>query len=410
MLDLTCKFCGGPIGLSSARTTRTCRKCAGKIRSAPYKAYWEKYNKEHPHYCVVCGKQIIWNQDKEYKQIKTCSQHCKMLYIQSKKKETKEHLEERIRAYIKEVGHFMYATELMSSMHISQSLIKSRGVDINAIMHSLGYYPDWNRLNADEIRERYKQLLLENHGISVKEATSRLHVSLEYMNSLGVYTADIRKEIGLHTKISKTKEEIEALVFDWLKQQPVYCTCTEIKQALKRLYNCTFQGHKIDYIALNKQAGHVPVYMSYHEDVARHMLLERGFSVETQKTFPDCKLKRCLKFDFWLPDYGVLIEVDGEQHHREGIRKGVYERAQLSDAIKNKYAEDNHIPLFRIDVMPPDTFKERFIELMDKITGLPRVSEEVHTDLNCGEPLTDNAEDNPQPSSEDWYIQPDLGF
>lgn len=35
---------------------------------------------------------------------------------------------------------------------------------------------------------------------------------------------------------------------------------------------------------------------------------------ETQKRFPDCKHKRRLPFDFYLPDYDALIEFDGQQH------------------------------------------------------------------------------------------------
>ena len=37
---------------------------------------------------------------------------------------------------------------------------------------------------------------------------------------------------------------------------------------------------------------------------------------ESQKRFKDCKDKRQLPFDFYLPSYNVCIEYQGEQHYR----------------------------------------------------------------------------------------------
>lgn len=70
-----------------------------------------------------------------------------------------------------------------------------------------------------------------------------------------------------------------------------------------------------------------------------------------QKTFENCKNKRLLKFDFYLPKHNICIEFDGAQHykavkvwggekHLNGIR--------INDSIKNKYCEENNIDLIRI--------------------------------------------------------------
>lgn len=67
--------------------------------------------------------------------------------------------------------------------------------------------------------------------------------------------------------------------------------------------------------------------------------------------FPKCKDKYKLPFDFYLPDYNICIEYDGEQHfkpikHLGGLDE--LKRVQRRDGIKNKYCLDNNINLIRI--------------------------------------------------------------
>jgi len=56
-------------------------------------------------------------------------------------------------------------------------------------------------------------------------------------------------------------------------------------------------------------------------------------------------------FDFYLPDYNVLIEYDGEQHFKPNNNFGgkeELENIQKRDKIKNNYAKANKINLIRI--------------------------------------------------------------
>ena len=76
----------------------------------------------------------------------------------------------------------------------------------------------------------------------------------------------------------------------------------------------------------------------------------------TQFSFDDCKDKRKLPFDFYLPDYNILIEYDGEQHYRPVNFGGIDdEKAQANllttqkhDQIKNEYCQQHKINLIRI--------------------------------------------------------------
>lgn len=73
-----------------------------------------------------------------------------------------------------------------------------------------------------------------------------------------------------------------------------------------------------------------------------------------QYSFPDCKDKNKLKFDFAIVKNNTitnLIEFDGEQHFREitffGGRSN-FEALKKRDKIKDNYAYNNNIPLTRI--------------------------------------------------------------
>lgn len=81
-------------------------------------------------------------------------------------------------------------------------------------------------------------------------------------------------------------------------------------------------------------------------------LKEQNINFIPQKTFDGCKYKRLLSFDFYLPNYNLLIEFDGEQHYKffkkfHSTLHG-FEVQQTRDKIKTQYAYDNGIKLLRI--------------------------------------------------------------
>lgn len=65
-------------------------------------------------------------------------------------------------------------------------------------------------------------------------------------------------------------------------------------------------------------------------------------------TFDDCASKKLLPFDFYLPDYNLIIETDGEHHFRPVWGEQHHLRTQKHDKIKNDYCRCNSIKLIRI--------------------------------------------------------------
>lgn len=70
---------------------------------------------------------------------------------------------------------------------------------------------------------------------------------------------------------------------------------------------------------------------------------------EQEKWFDDCRDINPLPFDFYLPDYKIAIEFDGEQHYKDGhFKHSKLNYVQLHDTIKNNYCKSNNIKLIRI--------------------------------------------------------------
>lgn len=91
--------------------------------------------------------------------------------------------------------------------------------------------------------------------------------------------------------------------------------------------------------------------MTRGEDKIANYLRKNNISFIPQYRFNDCRNIHPLPFDFFLPDYNLCIEFDGEQHfkvveHFGGLNS--YLNRIKSDLIKNKYCRDNNIRLIRL--------------------------------------------------------------
>ena len=77
-----------------------------------------------------------------------------------------------------------------------------------------------------------------------------------------------------------------------------------------------------------------------------------------------------LRFDFYLPDYNLLIECQGVQHRewREGwITKEKFEKQLEHDKRKRNYAKENNINLLEIWYYDIDEIEEILIKELNKI-------------------------------------------
>lgn len=84
------------------------------------------------------------------------------------------------------------------------------------------------------------------------------------------------------------------------------------------------------------------------EVLVQKYLEDKNIKYVVQKTYTDCKNQKKLRFDFYLPDYDILIEFDGTQHFEPKFGEQAFLLTQQNDQIKNDYCLTNNIPLIRI--------------------------------------------------------------
>ena len=95
---------------------------------------------------------------------------------------------------------------------------------------------------------------------------------------------------------------------------------------------------------------------SYGERIIRQWLQKKSIVYVYQHTFVDCKDKKTLPFDFYLPKYNTCIEYDGQQHFEPVDFAGKGDEwakeqlliTQKHDDIKTNYCIANNIHLLRI--------------------------------------------------------------
>lgn len=82
-----------------------------------------------------------------------------------------------------------------------------------------------------------------------------------------------------------------------------------------------------------------------------NILSKNNIIFEIQKKFENCKRQNYLPFDFYLPEYNVCIEYDGEQHYKPIDwfgGEGGFKITQENDKFKTEFCKNSNIKLIRI--------------------------------------------------------------
>jgi protein-arginine kinase activator protein McsA len=115
---------------------------------------------------------------------------------------------------------------------------------------------------------------------------------------------------------------------------------------------CSKHGSFFQLPDIHKQGSGCPKCKnSLGENKIRNYLEENNIEYIQEKTFKDCKFKKVLPFDFYLPELNTVIEFDGEQHFKKVDYFGgeeTFKNTKIRDFIKNEYCKNNNIPIIRI--------------------------------------------------------------
>lgn len=141
---------------------------------------------------------------------------------------------------------------------------------------------------------------------------------------------------------------------------------------------------------------------SREKDVPVKSLVKHGFTCQyckNSKSYPELFMQSYLKYfnikydyqvrildnrfiDFYLPDYNMFIETNGEQHYKDTGWKYSYERTKESDEIKREYCKEKGITLLEIDCSKSDF--NYIVNSINKVMGefnLPIIKEKDEMEL-----------------------------
>lgn len=91
--------------------------------------------------------------------------------------------------------------------------------------------------------------------------------------------------------------------------------------------------------------------MSRGEHMAESIFQKYNINFQSQKRFDDCRDKHTLPFDFYLPDYNLIVEIMGEQHEYPVEHFGgedAFNKRIKHDKVKRDYLKANNIYILDI--------------------------------------------------------------
>jgi Zn finger protein HypA/HybF involved in hydrogenase expression len=290
----------------------------------------------------------------------------------------------------------------MKNLTTKEWITKARSVHGNKFDYS----------KIDYIKSRIKvEIVCKNHGSFIQEANTHLGghgcpicssntipTTMEWISRAKEVHGDKYNYDGVVYKRSNKKIEIICKKHGMFSQRPndhlngsgcPKCgihkrakshtlTSEEFLRQCKEVHGDLYDYSKVNYVNNQTKVEIIcKKHGSFYQSVGSHItqrsgcpmcnaskgeiltekyLNDNGIIYIRQMTFDGCKGVRGwkLKFDFYLPHYNILIEIDGAQHFKVGkignhyMTQNDFERIKQNDDIKNRYAFDKKIKMVRI--------------------------------------------------------------
>ena len=264
-----------------------------------------------------------------------------------------------VKEKIKETCLEKYGTE----HHLQNGEILEKQQLTNQKKHGVNFIPQLkkhtNKSYIKKAKLKHGSLYKYNHlnYISMEEKviiTCNIHGDFsqnakEHLRGSGCPICGMEKFTS--SRLLTTKEFIDKSIIKHSNKYD-YTLTKYVNSSSKVIIRCIVHGN-FEQIANDhlNGCGCPKCNISKGENYIMNFLDEHNIEYIHQMKFSDCKYKSPLPFDFYLSEYNMCIEYDGEQHFKSieywGGEKGL-ENRKRNDNIKNKYCEDNNIKLLRI--------------------------------------------------------------
>ena len=378
-----CPLCGGPKGHGAD----ICRTCLFKKKHEEHIDRLNKRKEESPKYfCSHCGKEIPWDPSFSRRIPKYCSLKCAGHAEKHNHPlwHTKEEIVKKIEDEIDKIG-YVTREHLNKVLHISDKVLTRLGLRLTEINANKGKF-------FHEDHHKVEELFLSGFVGTLSEAKELLGIKKDTR----IFVKELRRKAGTEeTVVSWSKEEIEKKIIEYIQSVKRSVTTKEIIMALHVDYDAALKNNNVNVKELCQKAGYPIMDGPSVYEVEAHDILEQSTECvwEYGKTFDtlrSCKSSNKLRLDLFCQELNVIVEIDGPEHYN----KGNPEVKSDYDKQKNKWSEDNNIPLYRIPLVPFDTFSKR-VEDLGRSLG-PR----KNNPLNCWKRTCDQPAANPVSNQE----------
>lgn len=216
----------------------------------------------------------------------------------------------------------------------------------------------------NEIGNIYGYLTVINRAKNNNRGQAMWECQCKCGNVITVVGVDLRnghtKSCGCYQKEQTSKASIKDITGQIIGNFTVIRIAREQsdKRTIKWQCRCNLCGNEENYMSasnIKRQQSCGCLHESKGSRKIKELLENNNIKFVQEKRFSDLQFKdsgHYARFDFYLPDYNVIIEYDGQQHFIQG--NGVYDneekfaKTQEHDNIKNQYCKENNITIIRI--------------------------------------------------------------
>lgn len=237
---------------------------------------------------------------------------------------------------------FNIPQELMNNNPLEESVVRKRFLDKGFEIIDYTYKNNQTRMDCFDSNGYKVKVSLGSLSKNVKQYQ---RFSLSYNADNFIYNADVyRIENNIPSRvIDVRKSKIQ-------HHTDVLCVCKCGNE-----FWCDFNLWR----TMSKvQCNQCSKRQSNLEYLTQQYLDELNVQYITEYRFEDCRDTYALPFDFYLPEYNLCIEVDGEGHYSKrfhqthtndvDMQQVMFNKTCLHDKIKTEYCERNQIGLLRL--------------------------------------------------------------
>ena len=235
------------------------------------------------------------------------------------------------------------------------------------------------RKTPKQFERDFYSVAQDNYKLLSVYKNSHTKVKVKHLSCGNVYmvnpTAFLRGErcprcFGNHRK---TQQEFEDIIYNLTEGD--YVVLSKYKNAntkvvfKHKICGKNFSMTPYDFIGSGHRCPWCFQSCSSHgNSMIAKVLSKLGIKYYREFKFSDCKDKRKLPFDFYLPDYNLCIEYDGKQHFD---RDSKFYSTDLvkHDRIKDQFCLDNNINLLRIKYTS-DTLSSVRKLILESVAGI----------------------------------------